>query len=111
MNNLNSVLLEGTLQGEVESAETKPVGEFTVRFTIKSVRFFKADNEYKKESHLFKILTKGKIAKSCAEHLTDGKGVRVVGRLTTERMFNGEHVVIIAEHVEFKPVFKNKKCE
>ena len=50
----------------------------------------------------------GKLATVCAEHLTKGRGIRVVGRIKQERWEDPDgdarsKVVIVAEHVEFKP--------
>lgn len=104
MNSLNSVLLEGVLlDNPVELGE----GECT--FTIITERNFKVEEEYRKEVSHFGIVTFSNLADSCMKHLTKNRGVRVVGRLKQEKLDangNGPYsgVVIVAEHVEFKPV-------
>ena len=57
--------------------------------------------------------TWAKLAEVCAEQLEKGRGVRVVGRLKQDRWQDQEgnprsKVKIVAEHVEFKPVFAKK---
>ena len=58
-------------------------------------------------SSLFDIRVFGKQAEACSEHLTEGRGVRIVGRLKQELVGDDgdvrSNVFIIAEHVEFKP--------
>ena len=56
----------------------------------------------------FDTTTWGKLATTCAEYLTKRRGVRAVGRRERERWEDGQgnpraRVVVIAEHVEFKP--------
>ena len=55
----------------------------------------------------------------CAEHLSKGRGIRVVGRIKQERWeADGpdgyqprDKVVIVAEHVEFQPVRNRVQAE
>jgi single-strand DNA-binding protein len=55
------------------------------------------------------------LADSCNQYLKKGRGVRVVGRIKQDRWKdqddkNHEKFKIVAEHVEFKPLFsKNNK--
>ena len=63
------------------------------------------------EVSFIETVTWGKLATVCAKHLTKGRGVRVIGRLKQERWEDNEgnarsKVVIVAEHVEFKPTRK-----
>ncbi len=71
-------------------------------------RSYKVEDERQEHVSFFETTTWGKLATTCAEYLTKGRGVRVVGRLERERWKDGEgnpraRVVVIAEHVEFKP--------
>jgi single-strand DNA-binding protein len=110
MNNLNSVLIEGNL---VRDPEYRTTGKGTpvCRFSLASNRFFKQDSETEKEVGYFETETWGKLAESCNRLGHKGRGVRVVGRLKQERWQDREgnaksKVVIVAEHVEFRPEMK-----
>lgn len=48
----------------------------------------------------FPVEVDGRLGDTCMEYLNQGHGVRVVGRLD---MPDGKHIVILAEHVEFRP--------
>ena len=113
MNDLNSVLLEGNLTRDPESTVTK--GWTTLcTFSIGVNRQYKIDDEKKEEVSFFEIETWGRLAENCFEYLSKGRGVRVVGRLKQSRWESDDKsyskVVIVAEHVEFKPIpFPNKE--
>ena len=101
MNDLNSIIFEG------KASQIKSMSEMGITFTIFSVtskRFIKVDDETMPipEETTARVRTGGRLAESCAKMLHDGKGVRVVGRLA----MHGDRIVIVAEHVEFKPVTK-----
>ena len=107
MNNLNSVLIEGNLTKDPELACT-PKGTPVCRFSIATNRFYKQEEEYQKEVSYFDVTVWAKQAEICSEYLKKGRGVRVVGRLKQDRWQNQEgdnrsKVLIIAEHVEFRP--------
>lgn len=114
MNNLNSIIIEGNLTRDPDY-KTTPKGTPVCTFPVASNRFYKKDDEQQKEVSFFNVETWAKIADSCSEYLSKGRGVRVVGRLKQDRWVgqdgkNRERVKIVAEHVEFKPVFmKNGK--
>ena len=116
MNSLNSILIEGNLTRDPELKAT-PKGTAVCSFSVASNRFYKQDEEYQKEVSFFDVETWAKLAESCAEYLEKGRGVRVVGRLKQDRWQDQEgnprsKVKIVAEHVEFKPVFtKNDDTE
>jgi len=112
MNDLNSVLLEGNLTRDPESTVTK--GWTTLcTFTIGVNRRYKIEGEQKEEASFFEIETWGRLAENCFEYLSKGRGVRVVGRLKQSRWETDgksySKVVIVAEHVEFKPVPSTQK--
>lgn len=107
MNNLNSILLEGNLVRDPELRYT-PKGTPTCTLVVSSVRTYKLEGKRHEEVSFIEAVTAGKLATVCAEHLTKGRGVRVVGRIKQERWEDSEgnaraKVVIVAEHVEFQP--------
>jgi len=107
VNNLNSTLLEGTLSRDPELRYT-PAGTPICTLIVSSVRTYKLDGERTEEVSFIETTTWGKLATVCAEHLTKGRRVRVVGRIKQERWEDAEgesrsKVVIVAEHVEFQP--------
>jgi single-strand DNA-binding protein len=78
-----------------------------------SNHFFRLDSGMEKETSYFDVESWGKLAENVSNLGRKGRGVRVVGRLKQERWQNNEgrqmsRIVIIAEHVEFKPDFKKE---
>ena len=107
MNNLNSILLEGNLTRDPELRYT-PKGEPLCTLVVSSARSYKAEGERHEEVSFIEAVTAGKLATVCAEHLSKGRGIRVVGRIKQERWEDAEgnsrsKVLIVAEHVEFQP--------
>jgi single-strand DNA-binding protein len=112
LNNLNSVLIEGNLVRDPE-LKYSPKGTAVCTFVLASNRFFKQDEETQKEVSFFEVTTWTRLAEVCGEYLKKGRGVRVVGRLKQDRWTSPEgqarsKVMIVAEHVEFKPQLKGK---
>lgn len=110
MNDLNSVLLEGNLARD-PVLTTTPKGTPVCNFTVASHVMYKKNEEQQKETSFFNVETWSKLAENCAEYLTKGRGVRVVGRIKQDRWADGEgnphsRVKIVAEHVEFRPMRK-----
>ena len=106
-NNLNSVLLEGNLTRDPELRYT-PSGTPVCTLVVSTCRAYKIEGERIEEVSFIEANTHGKLATVCAEHLTKGRGVRVVGRIKQERWEDVDgnsrsKVVIVAEHVEFQP--------
>jgi single-strand DNA-binding protein len=115
MNNLNSILVEGNLVKDPELSYT-PKGTAVCKFTVACHRMYKQDEETQKEVSFFDVTTWMRQAEVCAEYLKKGRGVRVVGRLKQDRWTDPEgklhsRVLIIAEHVEFKPQLKKPDGE
>ena len=107
MNNLNSVLIEGNLVRDPDLVY-QPNGSPVTNLYIISNRFYKANDEYQKETSLFDIKVYGRQAEVCHEYLEKGRGIRIVGRLKQQKWqeedgTDREKVYIVAEHVEFKP--------
>ena len=115
MNNLNSILLEGNLVADPELRYT-PKGAAVCSFRVACNRFYKQEEELQKEVSYFDVTAWNRQAEVCNEYLTKGRGVRVVGRLKQDRWEDAEgktrsKVHVVAEHVEFKPKFKNDSNE
>jgi single-strand DNA-binding protein len=119
MNSPNSILLEGNLVKDPDYQVTAK-GVPVCNFSIASNRFYKKDDEYKKEvsfllysSSFFDITTWGKLADACGKYLKKGRGVRIVGKLKQGRWKNTDggsksRVYVVADHVEFKPNYKEE---
>ena len=108
MHNLNSLIIEGNVVRDPVVKAT-PRGTPLCLFSIASNRFFKQD-----ETSFFDVETWSRLAELCRENCTKGRGVRVVGRLKQDRWVgtDGKHyskIKVVAEHIEFKPIFKNGK--
>ena len=113
VNNLNSVLIEGTLARDPElrylpSGDGNAQGAPLCTLVLASTRTYKVNGERVEEVSFIESAVPDKLGEVCAEHLTKGRGVRVVGRLKQERWEDGdgyarEKFVIVAEHVEFQP--------
>ena len=115
MNSLNSILVEGNLTRDPELSAT-PKGTPVCSFSMASNRFYRQEDETQQEVSFFDVETWSKLATVCGEQLKKGRGVRVVGRLKQDRWTdndgkNRSKVKIVAEHVEFRPEFKNRKAE
>jgi len=110
MNALNSVLIEGNLVRDPESRDL-PTGTQVCNFSLASDRFYKQNEILEREVSYFDVEAWSRLAQNCATNLKKGRGVRVVGRLRQDRWTDPDgrarsRVKIVAEHVEFKPVFK-----
>jgi single-strand DNA-binding protein len=86
------------------------------KFTVACSRQWKQDDEVQKEVSFFDVSTWTRLAEVCGEYLKKGWGVRVVGRLKQDRWTDPEgkprsRVLIVADHVEFKPQLKGKDGE
>ena len=115
MNNLNSILLEGNLAREPELRYTQKDTPLCT-LTIASIRSYKVDGERTEEVSFIEGITHGKLASVCAQHLSKGRGVRLVGRIKQERWEDADgntrsKVVIVAEHVEFQPARNRAQAE
>ncbi len=107
MNSLNSILLEGNLVKDPAS-KILPSGMQICDFVLATNRSYKQNDVFEKEVSYFDIEAWSRLGTSCAQNLTKGRGVRVVGRLKQDRWMDPEgktrsKIKIVAEHVEFKP--------
>ena len=108
MNSLNSILLEGNLVRDPEQ-KTLPSGSAVCEFAVASDRFYKQNDALEKEVSYFDVEAWSRLGAACSQNLKKGRGVRVVGRLKQDRWTDPEgkqrsKVIIVAEHVEFKPM-------
>jgi len=115
MNNLNSVLVEGNLVRDPELSYTQK-GTAVCKFSVACNRAYKQDDQLQKEVSYFDVSTWTRLAEVCGEYLKKGRGVRVVGRLKQDRWADADgkahsRVLIVAEHVEFKPQLKKQDGE
>ena len=115
MNSMNTIMLEGNLTRDPELRET-PKGTPVCSFSVASNRFYRYEEELQKEVSFFDIETWARSAERCGEELSKGRVVRVVGRLKQDRWTYGEgkkhsRVKIVADHVDFKPVFTKQAEE
>jgi len=114
MNNLNSVLLEGNLVRDPEKILVGSNGSVMGKFSIAVNRYYKKANAESVEEVMYiGVQVWGGLAEGCLNYLKKGRGVRVVGRLRQERWEdkeggNREKILVVAEHVEFKPESKDK---
>lgn len=101
-NNLNSVIVEGTIT-KIEKDDR------AAYFTVCTKRCFKdMSGEIHEETSHFEIEVYGKLASSCDNILKEETSVRVVGRLKSYRYLQNK-VVVVAEHIEAKPMTTNEE--
>ncbi|MGL4987358.1 MAG: single-stranded DNA-binding protein [Treponemataceae bacterium] len=109
MQNLNSLVIEGNVVRNPNFLETAK-GTHVCNFSIASNRNYKQGNEVEKEVSFFNVETWGKLADASAQNCSKGRGVRIVGRLKQNRWTGSDgkmhsRILIVAEHVEYKPLF------
>lgn len=115
MNNLNSILIEGNLVRDPLHRVT-PKGTSLCTFSLACNRYHKSETGLEQEVSFFEIETWTRLADNCYNLGRKGRGVRVIGRLKQDRWIDTEgktrsKVTIVAEHVEFKPDFKQKNAK
>ena len=108
MNNLNTVLMEGTLTRDPQREDT--TAEFSMcKLVMANNRYFYGkERKWVKDSSYFYVYVYGPVAEACLKYLKKGRGIRVVGRLKQHSWKAGdgywrERIHIIAEHIEFQP--------
>jgi single-strand DNA-binding protein len=113
MNNLNTIMVEGNLVRDPELKHT-PKGTAVCTFSIATNRFFKIEDGFEKEVSFFDVTSWSQCAERCKRKLRKGYGVRISGRLKQDRWKgmdgkNRSKIYIIAQTVDFKPVFSKDK--
>ena len=95
MNNLNSALLEGKMIGDPQDDNGK------LTFMLASKRFFRQANRgIEEEITNVGIEVWGDLVDICRAKGHTGRPVRVVGWL---RQIDSSGIVIVAEHIEYRP--------
>jgi single-strand DNA-binding protein len=107
MNDLNSVLLEGTLTNVPELSRDRR-GVPHCLLVIASERYLKQENGIEKRTTTMNIHMEGKMAEQYVKLCHQGRKIRVVGCLQNLKGKNEEgrdvaQVVIHAEHMEVRP--------
>ena len=116
MNSLNQIILEGNVTRQPE-AKSLPSGTTICTLPVAVNRWYKnGEGKQEEEVSYFDIDTFGNLADACVKWCPKGRGIRVVGRLKQNRWKDeagAQHsrVMIIAEHVEFKPFLKKNNSE
>ena len=117
MNMLNSMIMEGNITKDVE-IKTNAQGLSCAEFEIETKRVYrKADGTQAEESSFFPVCVFGNMADFIGKNGRGkaGQSLRVVGRLKQERWEQDgkkfSKIVVIAEHIEFKPTPKKKEAE
>ena len=116
MNCMNNLIIEGNVT-EKPKLETSIGGIEVCSVNIGVSRSYRnSAGDLENEVSYFDIITYGKMAVICATDCEKGRGIRVVGRLRQEKWTDdngGKHskVVIVAEHIEFKPLIKKTEEE
>jgi hypothetical protein len=100
MNNLNSVLIEGTVSGSLNVVREQGVARCS--FVLSSLRYlWEGKTIQKQETRVWITLRNTKLVDGAIAKICGGRGVRVVGRLALDEEDNG--LYIEAEHIEYRP--------
>ena len=113
MNNLNSILIEGNMVRD-PLIRTNQRGTHVTNFIIAESRHYRNEGNLEEEVGFFDVEAWGKLAELCGKQGRKGRGVRVVGRLKQDRWTGDDgkqrfKVLIVAEHVEFRPEWHTKE--
>ena len=109
MNMLNSLILEGCVEGETSIVQ---VGNRQVlRFTVKTERFaVTEEGERVKDESRFLCEGYGVFAEDkYKKWFEDGQGIRIVGRLKQYTNSEAPFVCVVCEHIEWKLSKKKNK--
>lgn len=109
MNALNSIIVEGNLTRNPEVKDLGNGGKVCTLSIAVNRTYKTADGTETDEVSYFEIDAYGNLADACLKWASKGRGIRVVGRLKQNRWKGDDgkshsKVVIIAEHIEFKPI-------
>ena len=99
MNQLNQILIEGTVQGAPIDCST--TSEAVCEFWLLNHRTAKLDPTMEVDENIIvRIRTHGDLARNCHREVANGRGIRIIGRLAIE----SAGMFIVADHVIYKPV-------
>lgn len=111
MNNLNSLIIEGNIK-EIKVSDL-PNGLKVTEFSVAVLRYQKKeDGSFSEEVSCFSVLLFGRMAELAETNGKIGRGIRIVGRLKQERFIDSDgkaqsKIIVIAEHVEYKPILNS----
>ena len=94
MNDLNSVIIQGTVK---EDAEVSVSRRNTVKCSFPLI-YTKSNSQARSNTFTFSVVVKGESAALYKDHLKKGSMIRMVGEL---REKNGQ-VIIVADHLSLK---------
>ena len=98
MNQLNSLILEGTVTKSAVYEDKK------ASFSISVSRYYKDTNgESGETKSYFDVEVNGVLAEKLFNKLKEGREVRIVGQLRSKTVDDIYKVYVYAEHIEFKP--------
>ena len=98
MNQLNSLILEGTVTKSAVYENKKAL------FSISVSRYYKDTNgEGGETKSYFDVEVNGVLAEKLHDKLKEGRGVRIIGQLRSKTVENQTKVYVYAEHIELKP--------
>jgi primosomal replication protein N len=115
MKDLNSVLIEGTIKGR-PSIEVTKSGIKTCRFVIISTGYlWRVENRLMKEGELpektyksnIEIEARDLLAEKTEKEASPGRSVRIVGMLKEIREKDISKLIVVAENIDFKPIYKD----
>lgn len=105
MNQLNSLILEGTVTKDAVYEDEK------ASFSISVSRFYKDTNgEAGETKSYFNVEAGGVFAEKVHDKLVKDRGVRIVGQLRSKQVEDKHVAYILAEHIELRPA-RNLKEE
>ena len=98
MNQLNSLILEGTVTKSAVYEDKKAL------FSISVTRYYKDTNgEGGETKSYFDVEVDGVSAEKLHDKLVEGRDVRLVGQLRSKDVENGRAVYVYVEHIELRP--------
>jgi hypothetical protein len=105
MNNLNSILLEGVIDGTLKLYGRGK--DKHCSFALSNSREVREGKSIKKQETRVGVMIRGtKMVEVAVEKAKNGRGVRVVGRLANVEQGGG--IYIEAEHVAYQPEPKDR---
>ena len=112
MNQLNSVLLEGTLTADPVAVDASIAVLGNCHFPIETKYIDNKNYVRKMENHHFTIETWNNVAILCKERLKKGMKIRAVGRVRVKQETDNEDLsefFIEADHIEIKQSINDSK--
>lgn len=101
MNPLNSTLIEGTVEPEINFTEKTNSFPHSLDLTIRSARWTRRHgvDGYDHQTLLLPVSSSEPKAEVWHQYLKPGRQIRIVGHLRQR----GSSIYLYAEHIEFKP--------